>query len=391
MASDRFERIAAVAKRHVDMGSLSGVEWNILRGGQAWAAGRYGLADGRTGVAMVEQPIYRIFSMTKPIVAAVAMMLIEQGKMRLFDPLSAYLPEFRNMQVLQADGTMTPAGMITIEHLFTHRAGFSYGFLRNCPVGEMYRQADLRDAAMPLAAFVRKVAGLPLAFQPGTAWRYSVATDVLARVLEVVLGQDLPAILQNYLLGPLGLKDTAFSVPLMEQHRLMAVFGKSNLDESMMFDDLPQTLIPSDMTAEHPHDDPQFWRGGMGLFSTLDDYTKVAQFLHSGMAPDGARLLSKASIDMLWRDRIPTAQKPLMIGPFAMAGYGWGLGGRVMTDLSQAMVLTGMGECGWAGAASTYFWIDPKRNLIGVVLAQYIGSKIPIGEDFLTAVYQALD
>ena len=390
-SSERFERIAGVAERHVESGALSGVEWKILRRGTVWAAGRYGLADGLNGVGMPERPIYRIFSMTKPVVSAVAMMLLEQGRLRLFEPLAAYLPEFRDMEVLQADGSVVPAGVITIEHLLTHRAGLSYGFLLDCPVGELYREADLRDAKVSLAEFVRRVAALPLAFQPGSAWRYSVATDVLGRVLEVVLGKDLQDILQTELLQPLAMEDTGFSVPIEKRERLMAMFGVSNLDESMLYDDQPQILIPVDMKAEHPCDDLAFCRGGMGLFSTVEDYAVMAQFLQTGVTPHGERLLSAKSIEMLWTDRIPEAQKPLMIGPFALSGYGWGLAGRVMVDMGQALVPSETGECGWAGAASTFFWIDNKNDLIGVVMTQYIGSKVPIGEDFLTAVYQALD
>ena len=390
-SSERFERIAGVAKRHVDSGALSGVEWKILREGAVWAAGAYGLADGLNRVEMAERPIYRIFSMTKPVVSAVAMILLEKGRLRLFEPLATYLPEFCNMEVLQADGSVVPAGAITIEHLLTHRAGLSYGFLLDCPVGELYRKAGLRDAKVSLAEFVRRVAALPLAFQPGTAWRYSVATDVLGRVLEVILGKDLPDILQSEILLPLGMKDTGFSVPLAKRERMMAMFGVSNLDESMLYDDQPQILIPVDMKAEHPCDDPAFCRGGMGLFSTIEDYTLMARFLQTGVTPLGERLLSTKSVEMLWTDRIPEAQKPLMIGPFALSGYGWGLAGRVMVDLGQAHVPSEIGECGWAGAASTFFWIDNKNDLIGVVMTQYIGSKVPIGEDFLTAVYQALD
>jgi len=390
-STERYNRIAGVAKRFVDCGALSGVEWKILRGGEDWAAGRYGMSDALNGVEMAEVPIYRIFSMTKPVVSAVAMMLIEQGHLRLFDMLAAYLPEFRNMEVLQADGSLTPALPITIEHLLTHRAGFSYGFVLDCPIGQIYREMDLRDASRSFADLIDEIAQQPLAFQPGSQWRYSMATDVLARVLEVVLDQSLPEILQDFVFAPLGLENTGFSVAAENQSRIMAVFGRSNLDEAMLYDDQPQTLVPAQMQLDHPSADPAFYRGGMGLFSTVDDYAVIAQFLQNGSAPSGQRLLSTKAVELLWKDRIPDSQKPLMIGPFPLAGYGWGLAGRVMTNLEQAAMITEQGECGWAGAASTFFWIDNKNDLIGVVMAQYIGSKVPIGEDFQTAVYQALD
>ena len=387
---NRIDRIAEVAKRHVDSGALSGIEWSILRAGDVWTRGRYGLADGINNIPMPERPIYRIFSMTKPVVSAMAMMLVEQGRLRLFDPLAAYLPEFAEMQVLQADGSHAPAGLITIEHLLTHRAGLSYGFLANCPVAPLYRAADLRDTTLSLAEFVARVAEQPLAYEPGTQWRYSVATDVLARVLEVVTGQRLPDLLQEYILGPIGTQDTGFWVDPARTDRIMPMFGRSNLDDIMDFDSAPQILIPADMSKDQPHDNPDFYRGGTGLFSTLADYLLIARFLQTGKTPDGSRLLSEKSVQMMWTDRIPTYQKPLKKDGFTFGGYGWGLAGRVMIDLGQAQFLTETGESGWAGAASTFFWLDPKNDLIGVVMTQYLGSKIPIGEDFQTAVYQAL-
>ena len=389
MDSSRFSRIHNVAKRHVDSGTLSGIEWNIQRGGREWAKGAYGTADADT--AMPDAPIYRIYSMTKPVVSAIAMMLLEQGKLRLFDPLAVHLPQFAAMQVLQADGSLTPAGLITIEHLLTHRAGFSYGFLPDCPVGTLYRSENLRDATVSLEEFTNSIARQPLAFQPGSKWHYSVATDVLGRVLEVVLKKPLSDILNDYIIAPLGLKDTGFMVPEAQRHRLLPMFGKSNIDEIMQYDLAPQSLISASTSFEYPCDDPKFARGGLGLFSTLADYSKIASFLANGFGPDNTRLLSRKSVQMMWTDRIPESQKPMMIGPFVMAGYGWGLAGRVMADMGRAMLPSSVGECGWAGAASTFFWIDPEEDLIGVVMTQYLGSKIPIGEDFMTATYQALD
>ncbi len=387
---NRFDRIEGVARRHVDAGALASVEWKILREGRVFAEGRYGMADPEKGVALPENAIYRIFSMTKPVVSAVALMLVERGDLHLFDPVALYLPEFAEMEVLNPDGTRSPAAPMTIEHLLTHRAGLSYGFLPDCPVGVLYRQAGLRDAKLSLADYVARVAGLPLASQPGQVWRYSIATDVLARVLEVILNRPLPQILDDFVFAPLGLHDTGFMVPPADRARLVPMFGKSNLDEVMQFDTAPQRLIRADVSEEYPCDDPAFYRGAMGLFSTLEDYLKITQFLQSGLAPDGACLLSRKMVQMMWTDRIPACQKPIGIGPFVFAGYGFGLAGRVMSDMSQAMGLTSAGESGWAGAASTFFWIDPQEDVAGVVMAQYLGSKIRIGEEFREALCQAL-
>ncbi len=388
----RYRRIEAIAQAHVDAGSFSGVEWQVMRGSDVWAKGRVGLADAPNKVAMASSPVYRIYSMTKPLVSAVALMLVEEGKMRLYDPIAAYLPEFAEMSILDESGNTRPAqGPIIVEHLMTHRAGLSYGFLPNCPVGRIYREEKINNSALPLEDVVKKIATLPLAFEPGSQWRYSVATDVLGRLVEVVSGKKLSDILDEYITGPLAMKDTGFMVPKKERSRIMAMFGRDDLDYLMDFDDQPQKLVPADLSQQYPADDPHFRRGGYGLFSTLDDYVRFARFLATGLGPKGERMISRKMMELMWTNRIPESQQPLHIGPINLAGYGFGLAGRVLIKPGEALGLTSLGECGWAGAASTYFWIDPAEDMIGVVMAQYLGSKLPIGDDIRNAVYQALD
>ncbi len=388
---ERIDRIEQVARRHVEAGELPGIEWNILRRGEVFARGRFGLADPLSGQEMAEKPIYRIYSMTKPVISAIAMMFLERGRLNLFDPLAAYLPEFSEMEVLNPDGSRAPAAPILVEHLLSHRAGLSYGFLADCPVAALYRQTDMANGALSLAEVVAMIAALPLAFQPGSQWRYSVATDVLGRLLEVIDGRGLERIVAEYVTEPLGLKDTAYHVPPSERRRIAPIFGKISLNTAMNVAPGRQKLVRADIAREHPDDDVTFRRGGMGLFSTLDDYTTIARFLADGRAPDGSRLLSAKSVEMLWRDRLPDSQKPFAIGPHVFAGYGFGLGGRVMVAPGAALLPTSLGECGWAGAASTFFWIDPAEELIGVVMTQYLGSNVAIGEEFMTATYQALE
>ena len=390
--SDRFQRIEEIANKHIEQGSFSGVEWQIKRKGEVWANGRAGFSDALNQTKMPEKPIYRIYSMTKPIISVVALMLVEQGKLRLFDPVAAYLPEFAEMSVFNEDGSARPAkSPMIIEHLLTHRAGLSYGFINDCPAGERYRSSSINKAEMPLEEVIKNIASLPLAFEPGSWWRYSVATDVLARVIEVALDQKLPDILDEYVFKPLAMVDTGYRIAQAEQSRLMAMFGKNDLDDLMNFDDKPQALVPSDMSAQHPMDSEGFYRGGYGLYSTLDDYARFADFLISGMTGEGERLLSGKMIELMWTNRIPDNQLPLKIGPLLLPGYGFGLAGRVMMDIGKSYGLTSLDECGWAGAASTYFWIDPKEDIIGITMAQYLGSKVPIGDDIRNAVYQALD
>ena len=390
--SPRRQRIASVAQSHIDSGCFSGIEWLVMRGGETWSRGKLGWADAMNGVEMPDKPIYRVFSMTKPVVSAVALMLMEQGKLRLYTPVAAYLPAFGKMSIIDEDGGQRAAKtQITVEHLLTHRAGLSYGFLADCPAGQLYRQSKMKDASFSLAEMVSEIADTPLAFEPGSQWRYSVATDVLARVIEVILARPLPEILQEFVFAPLGMAETGYSVPEPERHRLMAMFGKNEIDTMLEFDDLPQSLIPADMSELYPADKPDFYRGGYGLFSTIDDYSLLTSFLASGLSRRGERLLSRKTVELMWTNRVPDSQMPLRIGPIVLPGYGHGLAGRVMVDPGQAFGLTSVGECGWAGAASTYFWIDRQEDLIGIVMAQYLGAKIPLQDDMRNAVYQALD
>lgn len=388
----RYKRIDAIARNHVENGYFSGIEWLVLHKGKVWSKGRTGMADALNNIELPRSPVYRVYSMTKPVISAVALMLMEEGKLRLFDPVAKFLPQFDAMEIIDHQGSTRPArGPILIEHLLTHRAGFSYGFLGDCPAGRLYRKSRINDAYLSLAGMVEIIASMPLAFEPGSQWRYSVATDVLARVIEVALDQPLPKILAKRILDPLEMGETGFSVPESEHHRIMAVFGKSDLDYMMDFDDKPQTLIAADLKAHYPSDNPAFWRGGYGLFSTIDDYAKLTSFLADGKTVQGDPLLSRKTMHLMWTNRIPESQRPLRIGPIVLHGYGYGLAGRVMIDPGGALGLTSMDEFGWAGAASTYFWIDREEDLIGITMAQYLGSKIPLGDDIRTAVYQALE
>lgn len=391
-ASSRFQRIEAIANKHINQGSISGVEWLVKRKGEVWAQGSAGYSDALNQVKMPELPIYRVYSMTKPVVSVVALMLVEQGKLRLFDPVAAYLPEFAKMTVLSADGKTSPSkSPMIIEHLLTHRAGLSYGFLTGSPVSEFYRSSNINSAKTSLEQAIKTIAEFPLAYEPGSQWQYSVATDVLARVIEVILERPLQEILSEMIFQPLGMVDTGFMIPEAERSRLMAMFGKSDLNELMNFDDKPQTLIPADLSAEHPVDNADFCRGGYGLYSTIEDYSRLTDFLVSGISSTGERLLSRKTIELMWTNRIPDSQLPLRVGPIYLAGYGFGLAGRIMLDTGKGYGLTSNGEFGWAGAASTYFWIDHEEDIIGITMAQYLGSKIPLGDDIRNAVYQALD
>jgi len=381
-----------IARRHVGEARFASVEWLATRRGKPWISGHAGMADPEKGLKLPENPIYRIYSMTKPVISALAMMLLEEGRLRLYDQVASFLPEFAAPKVIGEDGKEQPAPRtMLIEHLLTHQSGLSYGSLPDCPVAALYRTTDLRSTHAPLADFIRTIAGLPLAFEPGSQWRYSVATDVLARVIEVITGKPIQDVVRERVTGPLGLADTDYFVKPKQRKRILPMFGEQDLDRIQDFPPGPQKLIPDEVSNVYPCDDPQFGRGGYGLFSTARDYLEIARFLASGTAPGGKRLLSRKSVEMMWTNRIPRERFPLMIGVIGLPGFGFGLAGRVMVDPGRAFVLGGAGEFGWSGAATTFFLIDPAEDLIFLVMSQYLGATVPLIDDMRNAIYSMLD
>lgn len=389
----RNDRIAQVAARYTAAEKFSGIEWLVEHNGRRLAEGQSGHADAHRKTRFPPRPIYRIYSMTKPVVSVLALMLMEAGKLRLYDLLSTFDPGFANLQVLLPNGQLRPTERpVLVEDLLTHRAGFTYEFITGCHIAPLYLDNRISsDGLCSLQEMMERLAELPLAFQPGAQFRYSVATDVLAHVIERATDRPLDELLAEHLFQPLGMADTGFSVPESQRHRLMPMFGVTDISEFAPLRPRPQVLTPADVADMYPHDQPDFRRGGHGLFSTLDDYACFARMLLDGKAPDGRILLSRKMLTMMRANRIPPQQLPLTIGMNAMPGYGWGLGVRVMMDVGQAMSLTGEGELGWAGAAGTYFFVDPAERLLGVFMTQYLGSMLPLSDDLRVAAYQMLE
>lgn len=390
---NRQDRITQVAARYTGGSKFSGIEWHVEHRGRTIAAGRSGHADALTGTDIPDGALYRIYSMTKPIVSVLALMLMEQGKLRLFDPVSMYNPAFANMLVLEASGKLRPAERpILVEDLITHRAGFTYEFITGCHIAPLYQQNSISsDGLCSLEEMMERLAELPLAFQPGSQFRYSVATDVLAHVIERAAERPLDELLQELIFAPLGMTDTAFHVPEEKRARLMPMFGVKDISEFAPLHPQPQRLTPADVEDMYPSNRTDFRRGGHGLYSTLKDYSQFARMLLNGQNAEGRTLLGRKTIEMMRANRIPPEQLPLTIGMNPLPGYGWGLGVRVMLDVGRAMALTGEGELGWAGAASTYFFVDPAESLFGVFMTQYLGATLPLNEEMRVAAYQMLE
>ncbi len=391
---NRIDRIGQAAQRYIDNNTFAGIEWLIERRGEELARGQCGYANAQTKQRIPEHALYRIYSMTKPITSVMALILIEQGKLRLYDMLPQFDKRFAQMTVLSANGQIAPAQRpITVEDLLTHRAGFTYEFIPACHIAPYYQAAEISgDGRISLDEMMGRLAEQPIAFQPGSQFRYSVATDVLAHVVEKAADRGIDELMKEHIFEPLGMKDTAYFVPPAKQARLMPMYGIADITELAPLKPRPQELTPSDVEDMYPSNLPEkFRRGGHGLFSTLDDYTRFSRMLLNGKSLNGDRILSRKMIEMMRTNRIPPSQLPLTIGPQAFSGYGWGLGVRVMIDTGQALGLTGDGELGWGGAATTYFWVDPKEEMTGVVMTQYLGSMLPMTDDIRVAAYQAID
>lgn len=390
----RQDRLQQAAQGYIDRKQFSGIQWYVETAGKTLAEGQVGLADALNGKEIPQGAIYRIYSMTKPIVSVMALILIEQGKLRLYDALPQFNPAFANMRVLLPSGQLQPAiRPILVEDLLTHRTGFTYEFIIGCHIAPGYDAIDLsRDGTCSLDEMMAKLASQPLAFQPGSQFRYGVSTDALAHVLEKATGRTMANLLKEYIFDPLDMRDTDYHVPPDKQNRLLPMFGVSDITELSTLDPpTTQELTASDAEEMYPSTDTSFSRGGHGLFSTLHDYGKFARMLLNGKNPSGDLILSRKMLDMMTTNRIPATQLPLTIGLNPLPGYGWGLGVRIMMDTGKSLALTGNGEFGWAGAASTYFWVDPGEKMIGVFMTQYLGSMLPMADDLRTAAYQMLE
>ena len=393
MANQRIDRIAQVAQHYTDAAAFSSIEWLIYQRGSILDAGNVGYACREEKTPVPDTPIYRIYSMTKPIVSAMGLILMEQGRLHLFDPVAKFIPGFKRPDILNTHGIRAPAhGPITVEHLFTHRSGLSYGFMPGCPVGELYRKHNLaEDGSRSLAEYVDILSTLPIAFEPGSRWHYSCSTDVLARIIEIVMNESLDQVLQRYLFEPLGMHETGFFVANDNLSRLMPMHGQS-LDEILGDPFSNPPLKRRDCEAAYPSNPVTATaRGGHGLFSTAKDYLEFALMTRYGKSRSGRTLISRKMLEFAWHNRLPTNLIPIAVGPFPSPGYGWNLLGRVMVNPGDAIHLTGNGEGGWAGAAGTYYWVDRSEDFVGIVMTQHLGIVSPMRNDMQSAAYQAIE
>jgi CubicO group peptidase (beta-lactamase class C family) len=376
MSSERLARLHSAFERMVKEGKRSGAITMLVRNGGIvdWKA--YGLRDIGQQLPMEKDTICRVWSMTKPITSVAVMMLVEEGKLALNDPVQSHIPELKNMKVFTGGTADKPeladAGPITVKHLLTHTSGLSYGWGRDA-VSEMYRRTKVFEVAS-LKEFAGKVATLPLIAQPGKKYEYSISIDVLGYLVEVVSGMPFDKFVQTRILAPLNMNDTFFFKPPKDKLNRVA--------KTYTVKDGKLTESPTDAGSI---DSVPF--GGMGLYSTIGDYARFAQMLLNGGQLDGVRLLSRKTVELMTVNHLNDCEVPYISPGRA---YGFGLGGSVRVDIAKGNIPGSLGQFGWDGAASTYFRIDPKERLAVLLFQQHMPFDMPSLELFSTLAYQAI-
>jgi CubicO group peptidase (beta-lactamase class C family) len=394
----RLERIRPVVQAYVDRGVYAGINTLVARRGRVVHAAEFGWRDKEAGQAMTADTIFRLYSQTKPVICTALMTLLEEGRFRLIEPLAKYIPAFGAVKVLEADGHLVaPVRPILIRDVMTHMSGLTYHFVEESGVGKMYTDAKLLAAHHSLEAAIDDLARFPLAFQPGSNWRYSVGIDVAARLIEVISGRPLGAFLRERLFEPLGMADTAFGVPPEKRDRLAAMYGRPDIFGDVTMGSEYAAWLSGvneriDVSKSYPVDSPDvFVRGGHGLFSTIGDYFRFAQMLANGGELDGERVLGRKTLELMHSNHVPASLLPLEIGGLPLPGYGFGLGSRVLLDVAQSGAPGSVGEFGWSGAAKTHYWVDPKEELVGLFMTQSMMSFDLPEFDLRALAYQAID
>ena len=383
LSSERLQRIDDIFQSYVEEGRIAGAVGMVLRHGKLVYTGAWGMRDLAARDPLETDDIFRIASMTKPITSVAVMILYEEGRFFLRDPAARYLPELADLRVAKlseatsADDVPTERARraITIQDLLRHTAGLTYGTFSNTVVDSLYRQT--RVTGQPtLAEMMAELGELPLAYQPGTRWHYSVSSDVLGRLVEVVSGQSFDVFLRKRIFEPLGMVDTGFHVPAPEHDRLTRSYGHQGPERTLTVADTGRFRQP-----------PTRFSGGGGLVSTAHDYARFAQMLLNGGELDGARILGPKSIELMTVDHLEHG----MPTGFLQPGWGFGLRFTVKTRAGLDGMPGSVGNYYWYGIRGTSFWVDPEEDLIGVFMIQIRPNEdITFRRQFKRLVYQAL-
>lgn len=412
---ERLERIGEYMNQAVEDGTMVGGMALIARNGKVAYTETWGMKDREAAEPMTEDALFRIYSMSKPITAVALMMLYEEGKFFLHDPVAKYIPELANLEVARStadggntriisDGTQsrtlgsgdedltgqmrTPRRQPTIRDLLTHTAGFTYGVFGDTEVDRMYREAGLLSDDTTLKNFVEKLGKIPLQYDPGTRWHYSVSVDIQGRLVEVLSGMRFGEFLKTRLFDPLDMKDTSFVVPAEKLDRLAQLYTPEGTAEGADgFRSMgrgPLVVAPAS-TSEGFMEGALFESGGGGLVSTARDYLRFSQMMLNGGELNGVRILSPKTVELITMNHLGD----ISMG-FGRTGVGFGLGFAVALDQGEVGEIGSAGEYNWGGAAGTRFWIDPKENLIGIFMVQSIPHRTRLADTFKVLTYQSI-
>jgi CubicO group peptidase (beta-lactamase class C family) len=393
----RLARLEAhLAEKYVNPGRLPGTLTLISRAGEIAHQGVQGWADVERARPLTPDTIFRIYSMTKPITSVALMMLVEEGRIALDDPVHRYIPSWKNLGVFVAGTsklgfqTRPPARPMQLVDLMRHTSGLTYGFQNRTNVDEAYRRHRIGEfeKAGTLEQMIETLATLPLEFSPGEAWNYSVATDVCAWIVQRVSGQPFEQFLAERIFTPLGMIDTGFHVRDGQHHRFASCYQPSRTGGIELQDDC---------TTSSFLQPPDFISGGGGLVSTAADYLQFARMVLNGGTLGGHRFLSRKTVDLMVANHLPggvdlPALSRSLFSEAAYEGVGFGLGFAVSTNAARTLIPGSDGDHFWGGAASTFFWIDPEEELIAIFMTQLIpSSTYPVRREVRTLTYAALD
>lgn len=394
------ERLEAIPqyfqKNYLDTGKLPCMATLVSRGGEVVLENYSGMTHLGEGEPIGPYTIFRIYSMTKPVTSLAAMMLFEEGKLRLDHEVARYIPEFADVQVFDSGDredytTRAPDRPMTLLDLFTHTSGITYGFLMQDEPEAIYRKHKIGSAPETLLDMSRRIAALPLVFSPGTRWGYGHSTDVLGAVVELVAGQPLDEFFKDRIFGPLGMEDTDFWVPEDKIDRLMACYSRHPITGEITQSDAAGK--ESKLYAKRP----QLLNAGGGLASTVRDYHRFCLMLMRGGTLDSARIISPKTWEFMRQNHLPGGKTIKDMGDKTfsearMEGNGFGLGGSVLVDPVASMQPASQGNFSWGGLASTFFWIDPAEEMIAIQATQMIPSgTYPIRPQLQQLVYAAVD
>ncbi len=381
VSAERLQRIPVAMQRYVDEGRVGGIVTLVARRGHLVHWNAVGFRDLESGDPLEPNDIFRIQSMTKPITSVAVMMLVEDGAVSLDDPVSRHLPAFADVEVYAGGELVSPRRPITVADLLGHTSGLTYGLFGRTQVDSLYREANVFSG--DLANLVEEVAGLPLLGHPGSRWNYSVSTDVLGGLVEVVGGQPFDEFLRARIFTPLGMTDTDFVVPPEKTARFTTSYAATPNGALRVVDSPVEGAYNTK---------PVLLLGGSGLVSTAADYVRFAQMLLNGGELDGTRILRPETVELMRTNRLAEDLIPISIATWRADGYGFGLGFSVLVDDEATPGPDNDGVFRWWGIGSTYFWIDPEAELVGLLLTQLNPPTLPMLEsEFQTLVYDALE